>query len=495
MANDAQYKTLLSKYNVAVARCRDLEEQNRTNTQHWKAEVTELKSDLDSARELCQIILSKDHDEMTIGKGDSFYSTPTAQLITRTIKSYRDYCEGTTNLLKGIHKESERRRAHIESLEDQIKQHIAGNAVEFEISETSEQEIEKSKKSPEYLGTSKTVKAAAEAGKIDIIIEESKDTEVEIDGEMRQVQELVNISEQAKLVPNAVPIRDSAKKVKRIEEARENVAMPHMVNLMDYEKKFTEVMWMILEVIGREGLSKYPEIEKRVKEMDSNLTDSPIRKSTAVLENMKMLSKETLTGLPLTSVVCVYMLTDTGERLYKYKFGKSPVLSEATKVRKEHDNLDHGYGILEMESILRDTGRYKEIRVFNRSRPKELPDGFKYIADIVCVPNNAKFEEYIEYERGNHTQADFNAKCNKMCKFTRYLNFVVPNRDILLKKLKPQVDAWIQSRGQESIRTIKVRLTTPPELKDKNVKNAWIMVYDLSIGVDPVKDFTKKEVQ
>ena len=489
MASDTQYRTLMSKYNVAVARCRDLDEQNRTNSRHWKAEVTELKSDIDAARELCQIILAKDPHEMTVGKGDSFYSTPTAQMIARTVKSYREYCENTINLLKSIHKESEYRRAYIESLEDQINQHVAGNAVEFELAKKTP-EPEKPKKAPEYIGTPKAVKAAADAGKIDIIIEESKDAEIEIEGEIRQVQELINISEQTKLVPNAVPIRDSAKKAKRIEEARETAAMPHVVNLVEYEKKFTDVMWLILEVIGGDGLSKYPEIEKRVKEKNQKLTDSPIRKSTTLLENMKMLAKETLTGLPSSPLVCIYTLSDIGMRLYKHKFGSKSVESEAAKVRREHDNLDHGYGIMEMQSILMATGRYKEISVFNRATPKELAGGLKYIADLVCVPLNARYEEYIEYERGHHTQVDFNAKCNKMCKFTRFLNFVVPNRDILLKRLKPQVDTWIKSRGQDSLRNIKVKITTPPELRDKN---EWIMVYDLSEGVEPVKDFTKKE--
>ena len=101
--------------------------------------------------------------------------------------------------------------------------------------------------------------------------------------------------------------------------------------------------------------------------------------------------------------------------------------------------------------------------------------------------------EYIEYERGLQTQSDFNAKCNKMCKVTRFLNFVAPNRGTVLKRLKPQVDAWIASRGKDSLRNIKVRITTPIELRNANINEAWLVVYDLNRSTDPVINQTDKE--
>lgn len=80
-----------------------------------------------------------------------------------------------------------------------------------------------------------------------------------------------------------------------------------------------------------------------------------------------------------------------------------------------------------------------------------------------------------------------------MCKVTRFLNFVAPNRQVLLKKLRPQIESWIQERGADRIKNIHIRLTTPAELRDSDPTNAWLIIYDLNKGTEPVKDGTKKE--
>ncbi|MDR0287925.1 MAG: hypothetical protein LBI03_09530 [Clostridiales bacterium] len=491
MANDSQYRILLSKYNVAVSRCRDLEEQARTNNQHWKERETYFKKIEDAVRSLCVSILCKNKNEMVLGEDSSWYTTPVDALISRAMKYNKEYNENTTLLLTQIQNISEKRRSHIEGLEDQIKRFKTGEAFDFDIGQTLPKESSP-KNVPDYLGTPKAIKTAAEAKKIELIIEE--DSDIEDDTVSASIQECTNINEDAKLIQNAVPIQDSAKKAKQIETAKENAYIPHIVDLIEIEKKIRPVMWEIIEIIGREGLSKYPEIEKRAVEKNNGEKLPQMRPATLNLCSMKVLSQVILTALPLSPKVCIYTLSDIGVRLFERKYNEKPVIPEAVKVRKEHDNLDHGYAILELQKILMDTGKYKEVNVFNRSHPKVLDNGLQYVADLVCVPLQAKYVEYVEYERGNHTYSDFNNKCNKMCKFTRFLNFVVPNREIILKKLKPQIDNWIKSRSQESIKTIKIRVTTPPELqKNENMQDAWILVYDMSQGIEPVKDFSKKE--
>ena len=88
-----------------------------------------------------------------------------------------------------------------------------------------------------------------------------------------------------------------------------------------------------------------------------------------------------------------------------------------------------------------------------------------------------------------HTQADFNEKCNKMTQVTRYLNFVVPNKDILIKRLIPQINTWIESRDARSLKNIKIRLTTALTLKDADMRNdkCWQVIWDLRKGAAPVK--------
>lgn len=481
---DAQYKMLLSKYNVTVARCRDLEEQNSVNTRHWKAEEERFKKVEDLARKLCEMILAKDHTEMVLGENRSWYATPVDELILRAQKSYKTYNEQTTHLLNAIQDEAEKRRYKIEGLEDQIQQYLAGNGVIAPIGIVSG---ESDRQENEWIPEMKTPE---HAGKIELIIEEAGDSPEEED--VRAISELIEVNEQTKLTANAVPVNGAVQKVRAVERERENAMMAHMIDLTDLEKRFNGAMWLVLSIIGGAGVAKYPEIERRVMEAEPAAVKSKVRTATQELFKMKVLDQESL-NLPLTPRILVYKLADIGIRLYRKHFGKTPVESEIDRVRKEHDNLEHGYGIMDLERVLTECGRYRSVQIFNRSRAISISENRKYVPDIIALPITGSYTEYMEYERGYHTQPDFNAKCNKMCKVTRFLNFVAPNRQVLLKKLRPQIESWIQERGADRIKNIHIRLTTPAELRDSDPTNAWLIIYDLNKGTEPVKDGTKKE--
>lgn len=489
---ETQYNALLNKYNILVARCRDLEEQNETNLKHWKEEEEKFKKVEDQARKVCEAILAKDRREMVLGVNSSWYSTPVVDLLVRALKSYKAYNQETTKIMNDIQATSETRRAKIESLQDQIQQFLSGNsdylpARDEEISAEDSALPPPSSDSPEAPAQ---YRAAAEAGKIQLIIEEPGDVEVE--GEMQPISELIEIGEQTKMLPNAVPIKDSTKKARILEQKKEESILAHMVDLNELKKRFNDAMWDVLEIIGSEGFAKYPDIERSAVEKFPEIMKGRLRTATQQLYRMKVLDQEVL-NLPLTPRVFIYHLTDIGERLYRSRFEKAPVESERDKVRREHDNIEHGYGIMDLEVVLRESGRYKEIHIFNRKRAIPLPNHRQYIPDIICIPKQGSYTEYIEYERGTHVQDDFNVKCNKMCKVTRYLNFVAPNRSVLLKRLQPQIEAWIASRSIESLRNIRIRLSTPMELRTSNISDAWLIVYDLNKGPAAIKDNTRKE--
>lgn len=480
---DAQYKTLLSKYNVLLARCRDLEEQNGVKTRHWKAEEERFKKVEDLARKLCEMILAKDHTEMVLGENRSWYATPVDELLLRAMKSYKTYNQETTRILNAIQDEAEKRRSKIEGLEDQIQQYLAGNGFVAPIGKVDPAGGTEDEFAP-------TVATPAHAGKIELIIEESGDNAEEED--VKAISELIEISEQSKLTTNAVPVSDAVDKVRKREQQREGAMMAHLVDLVEFEKRFNHVMWAVLNAIGGTGVAKFPEIEKCVLESDPSIVKTKLRTATMELFKMKVLDQDSL-NLPLTPRVLVYKLTDIGVRLYRKHFEKMPSESEIDRVRKEHDNLEHGYGIMDLEKVLVESGRYREVHIFNRNRAIHISGNRQYVPDVIALPVKGNFTEYIEYERGFHTQADFNAKCNKMCKVTRFVNFVAPNKTVLIKKLKPQVDAWIKERGLEGIKNIRVRLTTPNELRVADPADAWLIVYDLSKDPEPIKDCTRKE--
>ena len=489
---ETQYNALLNKYNILVARCRDLEEQNETNLKHWKEEEEKFKKVEDQARKVCEAILAKDRQEMVLGVNSSWYSTPVVDLLVRALKSYKAYNQETTKIMNDIQTTSEKRRARIESLQDQIQQFLSGNSdcLPAKMEESSTDSSSSPPASPNLSEAPAQYRAAAEAGKIQLIIEEPGDVEAE--GDLQPISELIDISEQTKMLPNAVPIKDSTKKARMLEQKKEESILAHMVDLNELKKRFNDAMWNILDIIGSEGLAKYPDIERSAVEKFPEIVKSKLRTATQQLYRMKVLDQEAL-KLPLTPRVFIYRLTDIGERLYRSRFEKTPVESEADRVRREHDNIEHGYGIIDLEKVLIESGRYKEIHIFNRKRAIPLPNQRQYIPDIICIPKQGHYTEYIEYERGTHTQDDFNVKCNKMCKVTRYLNFVAPNRSVLLKRLRVQIEAWIASRNIESLRNIRIRLSTPMELRTSNINDAWLIVYDLNKGAAAIKDNTQKE--
>ena len=77
-----------------------------------------------------------------------------------------------------------------------------------------------------------------------------------------------------------------------------------------------------------------------------------------------------------------------------------------------------------------------------------------------------------------------------MARVTRYLNFVAPNKEVLIKFIKPKIDSWIETRTQESLRNITIRLTTAIAIRDAATQGneAWLIIYNLNKGTEPIKN-------
>lgn len=482
-----QDEILLSQYNLLLSRYKELSEQYKEKLEQWSEREAYFKSIEQAARKLCEAILVKDSNEMKLGSNYSWQGLSIDEMLHKAANSFRSYNKNRTELMQHLLDLAEKRQFQIESLEDQISQFISGTSNTASPSLSTEEIVataEKKKQIEEAKDRAPNmVKAAAESGKVQMIIEDSD--EVEIEGEMTQVKDLIEKNEQAKLTSHSIPIQESSKKKKKIKKAKDDAIMAHVVDLHVYEDLMTDSMWEVMRIIGSYGISKYPEIEAKALE-ETDLRKTKIRSSTQSLFRMDAILQEVL-NLPLSPKCFVYKLSDIGYRLYKIKYGKDPVESELDKIIKEHDNPEHGYGIIDVVKILNGSGFYQEVTGFNRKNAITLKDGKQYIPDIICVTK--RYKEYIEYERGYHTQSDFNEKCNKMTQVTRFLNFVTPNKEVLMKRLVPQIDAWIASRDPRSLRNIKVRLTTALALKDADMKDdsCWQVIYDLRRGAAPIK--------
>ena len=475
MAKEYDKEALQSRNNVLQARCRNLEEQAVDSNRQWKEVEMKFKKTEDRIRELCETILAKDRSEMKLGENKSWYDTSTDELIKKTVKSYKKYCLETTSLLKTIQSESESRRAKIESLEQQINRYLGKKSDGVSDDENDEDQNDAEQKDEISAADVRGIKLP---DNVKVIFEEPGDMDTQED--MKHINELMDVNEQSKMIPNAIPISEPAEKINEILKEKEKKVMSHMVDLNEIEKRIDELMWTVVFIIGSEGISRYTEISKRVLEGDKKKNESQVRKAIQDLFTMGIISRQ-IFSLPTTPRCKVHKLTDIGDRLYKKKHNKWPVMPELEKVKSAHANAEHGYGIMDVGNILRESKRYKEVNIFNRKSAIEIKDKRKrYIPDIVCVAKDGKYNEYIEYERGTNTQRDFNAKCNKMVYATRYLNFVAQNKGVLNKTIKPQVEEWIKHTGIENLKNIKIRIATASDLKNTDKDYVWRVTYDLS---------------
>lgn len=171
----------------------------------------------------------------------------------------------------------------------------------------------------------------------------------------------------------------------------------------------------------------------------------------------------------------VLSLTEVGSKIYFDAYHKKPAETEYQKIVREHENATHGYTIKDAVQILEDTGRYRSVSMSRRGNLIKLPDGRVSVPDIVCcLPNSI---EYYEVECGNHHQSDFDDKCDKLKSFTQNLFFITPNREIAEKKIKPQIEQWIKSRGRSLLllSNITVYLTSISDL----AAGRWTYVFNM----------------
>lgn len=489
MARDKQFEDLLNDFKRAKAENQDLREQIKQKEAAWSKEREKVRVMEDAARTLCESILAKDKSEMVLQQDYSWRSIGTTDLLKKAMNSYKNYCQERSELLTRIQDICEARGQKIESLTDQIVRGMTdgtGKALDPEAVQKIIADSEKEKEKEKALTKAPfKVKDAAKEGRVNLIVEDEGD--IEFDGEKRSIQELIDINEEVKTTSMSIPVAQSTARKRENDKRKEEAIRAHVVNLKEFADRMNDMKWEILYAIGNDGYSKYQDIENSIVERKPEMARPTIRKAASEIEGAAILTHEKIL-LPLKPISIIYRLSDIGVRLYVDHFGKKPVVSEVEKIIAEHDNVEHGYGILDVASMLTEKGWYDEVSAFNRVAHKVKLGNKSYIPDIYAEKDGQK--EYFEYERGLHTQADFNEKCNKMVQVTRVVNFIAPNMDVLKKALKPKIDAWANKRGQESLRNVKVRLTTAKQLKQNEKKDdgGWLIIYNFNKSLAPVKD-------
>lgn len=477
------------KYESLLARCREMESQKQ-DIESQLTKTEEKYSTLnDAVRKLCETLLSKDREEMKLGGNYNWRGIDTLTLIIKAAASDKKFNAERVDLMKRIMDLAENRLNKIESLEDQVKRELLENerlrarlsgkapAEPSDAEELPENPLESSREQAPNVSAKvlpkeqKAEKAMPEAPHSVFVIDENDDL-----GIISQAKELMDLSEQTKVTNNTIPIFESRKVVERKKREKKEAIDAHLVNLKDFESRLSEEAIYVLDCIGTDGISIKQTIEKEILIKHPDLTKHKIRIGMITLQNMGAV-EESRAVSPLYPNRHALRLTAIGGKLYKNHFGKEAVLSELEKVIAEHDNAEHGYGILDVGSVLEASGNFETVSVWNRKNAIKLDKFSTYVPDIIAT--SKKHTEYIEYERGTHTQEDFNAKCNKMCKVTKFLHFVVPNNDVLLNRIMPQLEAWMKERGDGSLTGVVVRVSTAKYLRDNNpgTRDCWQVVY------------------
>ena len=120
MSKDKDYEILFSKYNRALAKAQDLQEQLITKQEQWEKRNVDFDTIEKNVRELCESILAKDSKEMRLGTDYSWDSIPVNELIIKAKKVFREYNAQRTDVMRKIMDTSEDRRAQVESLKEEI---------------------------------------------------------------------------------------------------------------------------------------------------------------------------------------------------------------------------------------------------------------------------------------------------------------------------------------------------------------------------------------
>lgn len=505
--HDSEFEILFSKYNIAVAKAKDLQEQLATKQEQWQERNQKIDIIEQNVRELCESILAKDKNEMILGADYSWNQLETLELISKSKRVFREYNAERTNILRKIMDEAEDRREQVESLKEQIIQMKVrgGNGKSKltleELEEQVEKEAEEKKKQEASVKASKvlspSVQQAAKSGKLHIeqvkadiangkVVVEGQDEDffdeddvLEGATEAKLIGTAIKRNVGAKLTNTSMTSIPSKKEQKFKTDKRKESKQQYTLKLLDeFEDKISDAGWIIMEVIGKFGFSTAKEICEKGLELSSDIKNTKSKLTTSLndLEKNHLLFKQKV-STPFAQIT-VYNFTQDAALIYKNKFGKEAVVSEADRLIAEHDNLVHGYSIRDCARVISNAGFFKKTEIWNRKNNViRIQNGVQYIPDIVCIGENGD-KLYIEYERDHYEQKSFNVKLNKMLFATPIINFVAPNREIC-ESLCKKMEKWAETKGTGgNMQNVVLRVTMAKSLntnlrEDKN----WAYTY------------------
>lgn len=468
---------LFAKYQIAVERCRSLQDTLLQKEKQWKEIDKQYKKTITLVKSLCITILQNDKEENQKMLGEDYKLGKTDEVIRKADELYKKYLTEQQAITTGIVEENKRQQQELEGLKTQIEGLLA-RADNTRLSDSKNDPSTDNGNGHEP-SIPKGIRDAAKDGRIKVTIEDDDEVSSGVE------DEVADATTAQKPTAHSVAMSVPAKTAKRARERKANAIAAHTVNLNDYD--ISEESWEALRCIGEDGISRTSELLTVITSKFA-VTNSKARNALKSLVTIKALQTEAISN-PLHSQFSVYYLDTIGKRLFKDKFGKLPVISEAEAIAKKHDNCTHGYGIFFAAEQLKEDGFFA--KVSHNCPMIRVREGVEYIPDIMAEDKNGK-TWYFEYELGHHMQKDFNAKCMKMEHMTDVLNFIVPNIPAE-KTLLTQISKWIEGKGRGYFKEsgIKIRLTGAKRIKGCDVRKdeCWHYIFEpRKRFLDPVQN-------
>lgn len=458
---ESDYASLSYKHNRLLSAYNALKQEHNDGEKTWKKIEKKYKDEIDAMRRFLERILAKSPAEISAshGKEYSWSSLPTMELLAKAIAAYDLHNKTRTDLMRSIQAIAEERSQIIEDLTTQYE------ALKTELDVGSPERRNVKPVSQETMARMNyNLQKSVEDGNTKVeLVEEDSDVSAEDVlqyAEMRKAKMLLEAKEQGIHVS---PSRIVEQKIqKEVEKATGSI----LLSVDEIRKQMDDGCWALLTLIGSYGIDNIQDVITKAKEMedkgeqigfgsktyDPSFKESTLRNGIKSLVRLQLLSEVKIT-LPLGNKN-LYRLTDKGIIFYKEGSGGiSPTQSQYDWVVANHDNPEHGYGILALAKILEDSGLYESVSTDRKENQIKQQEN-SYIPDIVAKRKEksrrgSDVYNYFEYERNTHHTNDFLVKLNKMALVTRTMYIITPNAEAV-KGIKAKVDKWIASRPSAS---------------------------------------------
>lgn len=264
-------------------------------------------------------------------------------------------------------------------------------------------------------------------------------------------------------------VTDDIRKSLREKQQKEKEQKMHMMDIAPLIEgvKQNQISMSIFRLIGEQGYSQLPQIKELLSSssIEKGAKTSVMTQINALAQS-KLISRENMVTGYRRFIVCDF--TPLGRRVFEEIFKKSPVETEVRRLTRENASAEHGYLIQDTMTILQKEFGYKQLCIDRKQNTMELRNGKKYIPDIKATFNGTNWD-YIEIERGTHTQKDFNEKLDKMLMVTRTFHFVSQNQEMLDKVIE-KTNKWVEERGIENLKKIglTIKFSTITHLSKRN---------------------------